>query len=140
MPYFRQLRTGFAPFWAVLLALVLLWTQGVRLHVHSFEHEHNRLSDGGLRGCELPHGSEVHLAVAVSDGHHTQAMSELDITPDGIPTQSDGPLTFWVVPASLVLFTSPVFISVLLQRLIGCRLPPGNFRALPPPLRAPPHA
>lgn len=139
MTSFPQQNKRLAALWAILLGLMLLWSQGIRLHVHSYQQEHAWLNGGGQEACELAHGSEVHLAIAATDeGHHTEAMSELDISPEGIPVKPDDQPTVWTLINVTILGSPPVVTATVPSSEIRRRRLPHHFSPLPPPLRAPP--
>ena len=140
MTSYRPQIDRLAPMWVVILSLMLLWSQGVRLHVHSYAHEHERLSASD-RHCALDHGSEVHLAIAAQDAeHHADVMSELDISPEGIPAHAGVQLFVWGLLTILILFEPLIRKGLVIPRhTIHWRLP-WRFHVLSPPLRAPPKA
>jgi hypothetical protein len=135
LPY-RQFKR-FMPYWVLLLSLLLLSLQGVRLHVHNYSHEHEQ--QGVAEACvDHVHADEVHLAIAAAEDHHAGAMSELEITPEGIPSHSTFPLLAWALVAASILLYPPVASGIILRRRSQRWRPPLRYRALPPPLRAPP--
>ncbi|MEN8180010.1 MAG: hypothetical protein ABFS39_15520 [Pseudomonadota bacterium] len=86
MIFFRQTTKRTSFLWALLLSVALLCAQGVKLHVHSIDHDHDqRHGHMTTEAAEHSHLSEAHLSSDVSHGdHHDEVVSELDASPDGL--------------------------------------------------------
>jgi len=145
MSFFRQLQKPTLLLWTLVLSLAILCAQGVKLHVHNFDHEHgsshhNQIDVGtDIATTDHLHGSEVHLADDISHlDHHGEIVQELDISPDGLLKKiSSSVLTL----ALLALFFT-LFITGLIRepyqhhRQFKLRLSRPYYYS--PPLRAPP--
>lgn len=126
-------------FWVLILCLAVFFAQGIKLHLHNFDHQHNVPSQHeDVFESGHSHVDDIHLANDLSHmDHHGGAVSEVDISADGLLKKVSSN------------------ISLLFVLLLFCLLLPGFARktqssyfyrsvTLPwrylcsPPLRAPP--
>lgn len=87
MIFSRQTKKRTPVLWLLLLSVALLCAQGVKLHVHSIDHDHDQRHShiAAEAVAEHSHLSEAHFAGDVSHSdHHDELVSELDASPDGL--------------------------------------------------------
>ena len=124
--------------WTILLSLLILFAQGVTLHVHSFDHDplQNHHSIGDLN--DHSHLSEAHLSVDFShNDHHDQVTSEIDATPDCIFKQLSANVAVIALLAMVLMLLLPALCrNTFLRHSRDAGLP--RRYLLFPPLRAPP--
>ncbi len=72
---------------SILLSIAILCAQGVKLHVHSLDHDHEQQHSNisSLGVAEHSDMSLAHLSADISHtDHHDEAVSEIDASPDGL--------------------------------------------------------
>ena len=126
----RTLLSMGKPLWVIYLTIAIVFVQGVRLHVHVYDHE-PLLSNHG-------HQEQAHFHHEASAVEHPGEVAEIDLSSQGfLKTFS---------PGSLVLALFALVVFIFPYRLLP-RLPwppdPRDSRktllyGLRPPLRAPP--
>ena len=126
----RTLLSMGKPLWIIYLAIAIVFVQGVRLHVHVYDHEPLSSNHG--------HQEQAHFHHEASAVEHPGEVAEIDLSSQGfLKTFSPGSLV-------LALFALVVFIFPyrLLPRLPWPPDPRDSRKALlyglRPPLRAPP--
>ena len=126
----RTLLSMGKPLWVIYLAIAIVFVQGVRLHVHVYDHEPLSANHG--------HQEQAHFHYEASRVEHPDEVAEINLSPEGfLKTFSPGSLV-------LALFAFVVFIFPcrLLPRLPWPPDPRDSRKAslygLRPPLRAPP--
>ena len=138
MNFFRKIDQRILFAWAILLSLLILCAQGVKLHVHSFDHDphQNHHSIDNLN--DHSHLSEAHLSIDIShEDHHDEVTSEIDACPDCILKQASGNvLVLALLVMALTLFL-PGLSRYIFHRHHGVVSIPWRHHLFPP-LRAPP--
>ncbi len=143
MKFFRQAQKRTLILWTVLLSLSILCAQGVKLHVHDFDHDHGGHHHDQLDAeySEHAHSSEIHFAHDKSHtDHHGGVIPEMDLSPDGLLKKVSNSVLVLALLAALSFLLLPGVVcqssrgpreqkSPLTKRYIHC-----------PPLRAPPHS
>jgi len=122
MNSFRQNRRALL-LWSLLLCLALLSAHVVKLHVHDLDNGHL---------------STVHFAHDTSHEHHDKAISEVEVSPDGVLKNINN--SVFAIVLSTLFFTLMALISSrqLVQRCRESKLILHSDYRLSPPLRAPP--
>lgn len=119
----------------------LLCAQGVKLHVHSLDHDHNQQHShiASEAVAEHLHLSDAHLSTDVSHGdHHDKVVAELDASPYGLLKKvSNSVLTLALFATFFVFFLSGFYQQTFRHRRDKSIILPWRYR-LSPPLRAPP--
>jgi len=138
MNSFRKTNKRILFAWTIILSLLILFAQGVTLHVHSFDHDplqnHHSIADLN----DHSHLSEAHLSVDFShNDHHDKVTSEIDASPDCILKQVSANVTVIALLAmALTLLLSGLCRNTFLRY---CRYVALSRRYhLFPSLRAPP--
>ena len=142
MNSFRQMSRQALLVWSLLLCVALLGAQGVKLHIHHLDHgsdnqhSHSHTID---EAGDHRHLSQAHFTHDIShDTHHDGAVSEVDISPDGILKNINS--SAFAVTLSSLLLTLMIFVSSRqrVQRYRESKLILYRYYLLSPPLRAPP--
>ncbi len=84
---FRKMKKRTLYLWAILLSIAVFCAQGVKLHVHSLDHDHEQQQShiSSLGVAEHSDMSVAHLSTDISHiDHHNEAVSEIDASPDGL--------------------------------------------------------
>lgn len=131
----------FLQLWVLLLAASLLFAQGIRLHLHDFDHDavQQHADAFGAPSLEHFHLSGLHPSLDASHAdHHQGTVAEVDATPDGIFKQFAGkwPLLLALLVAIFAL-QPPAFLAMRDRRREVIPTLPWRY-LLGPPLRAPP--
>lgn len=145
MNYFRQLQKPTLLLWTLYLSVAILCAQGVKLHVHGFEHEHGSSHhdqiDVGIDTGTTDHSHVVgiHLSNDITHvDHHGGVIPEVDISPDGLLKKvSSVVLTLALVAIFFTLFL-PGLIRESNQYYRNTKLRLSRHYYYSPPLRAPP--
>lgn len=83
MIFFRQMKKPTLYLWTLLLSVVLLCAQGVKLHVHSFDHDQQHSHIAAEDVATHSHLSEFHLSTDIAHiDHHGELVPEFDASPD----------------------------------------------------------
>lgn len=121
--------------------MALLFVQGVKIHVHSIDHDHDQqhsyITAKGV--TEHSHLSEVHLSSDISHGgHHDEVVSEFDASPDGLLKKFSSNVVMLALLATVHSLLSLGFYKQTFHRRRdeGAILP-WRYLFSPPP-RAPP--
>ncbi len=126
--------------WNLLLSLSLLCAQGVKLHVHNLDHEHdNHHSHSIDEAGDHSHLSKAHFAHDTSHNEqHDGVVSEVDISPNGLLKNTHN--NIFAVALFALFFTLMIFVSSrqFIQRSRESKLILHRYYVLSPPLRAPP--
>lgn len=138
MVLFKQKKRRTLWLWALLLSVLLLSVQGVKLHVHSLDHdlEHSQI------GIELPleHSEQnnAHLSSDFShEDHHDGLTSELETNSYGLKKVSSSVLTLALFATVLTLFHTGFYRQIVYPRRNKIAIFPRRYINFPP-LRAPP--
>jgi len=120
------------------LALALMFVQGLKLHVHTYAHDHGYHEEGVISGHA--HIDQAHSAHSVPDTeHHDEVLSEVDLLPEGLlKNLSFGALVIALLTTALMVFLAPPFCTRITWRDNRGLAPVPWRNALRPPLRAPP--
>ena len=137
MIFFRQTKKRTLFLWALFLSVALLCAQGVKLHVHSLDHDqqHSHIA----AEAEHSHLSEAHLSTDISHGdHHDEVVSELDVTASGLLKKvSSNSLTLALLVTVFAFLLPAFYQQTFHRRRDKDALLPWRYH-LSPPLRAPP--
>lgn len=116
--------------WVAYLAVALVFIQGMRLHLHVYDHD--------PATPEHAHLEQAHFAYDATETGHSDEIAKIDLSHQGaLKTLSLGALAIALF-AVLLLLLSPGLCSQLAwrrYRLLPRNLSPDGLR---PPLRAPP--
>lgn len=140
MNYFRQTKKQTLFLWILLISIALLCAQGVKLHTHFLDHEHNQQHSHDSIGvtAEHAHLSDSHLSTDVSHGdHHGEVVLELDASPDGVLKKGSSSVPMLALFAAILSFLLFNFAPLALQRRGNDITIPQQF-FISPPLRGPP--
>ena len=140
MLFFRQLQKPTSLLWTLVLSITILCAQGVKLHVHNFDHEHGSHHDQiDIGNIDHLHGHEIHLANDVSHiDHHEGSIPELDVSPDGLLKKvSNSVLALAALALFLIVFV-PRLTRETFQQYYYSKLRLSRPCYYSPPLRAPP--
>jgi hypothetical protein len=141
MTFFRQTTKRTLFLWALLLSIALLCAQGVKLHVHSIDHDHDRQHShiAAEAVAEHSHLSEAHLSSDVSHGdHHDEVVSELDVSPDGLLKKASSNVVVLALLAAVFTLLLPgLYQQIFHRRRDKDAILPWRYLLSPPP-RAPP--
>ena len=145
MNFFRQLQKPTLLLWTVALSLAILCAQGVKLHVHDFEHEHgtshhDQIDVGSaMASSDHSHANGIHFANDISHvDHHGGNIPELDISPDGLLKKISSSVLTLALLAIFLLSFLPRLTRESYQRHHHIRLRLSRPYYYSPPLRAPP--
>jgi hypothetical protein len=143
MSFFQRMHKPTLFLWVLLLSVALLCAQGVKLHIHSFGHDHElrhniapEVATGHL------HQSGIHLTTDVSHAtHHDEVISEQGLNSQALlkKMSSYGPMLTIFLIAFIFLFhrlsviTLHYIIVVTKMSLLF-----DDTSSPPSPLRAPP--
>jgi hypothetical protein len=140
MIFFQRMQKRTLFLWVLLLSIALLCAQGVKLHVHSFGHDHEqRHSIAPEVATEHLHQNDIHLTTDMSHaGHHDEVVSEQGVNSQALlkKISSYGSmLAIFVIAFTFFLHSFNVLTLhtrrdkdvIIIRRYI-----------LSPPLRAPP--
>lgn len=145
---FRKMKKRSLLLWTLLLSMALLCAQGVKLHVHSLDQEHDQELRHSHIAVEITTGhshtdhshlSKAHLSTDISHSdHHEEMISELDVTPYGLMKKvSSYVLTLALLTALLALLVPGYYRQVIRHDRIKDSYLSWRYH-LSPPLRAPP--
>jgi hypothetical protein len=116
--------------WVFYLVAALVFVQGVRLHVHVYDHDSDML--------EHVHQEQVHLNYDASETEHHGEVVTIDLSQQGfLKKLSFGSLVIALFVAVIVILS----LHLLTQapgRIDRHRPPASRTFSLRPPLRAPP--
>jgi len=141
MNHFRQMKKSTLLIWIVLLAIAIFCAQGMKLHVHSFGHDHKQQlsSISPEVVTEHSHLSDIHLTTDLSHAeHHDEVVSEQNASPQALLKQisNDGSmLAIFVIAFILILYGAYV---ITWYRRFDINIAISLRYILSPPLRAPP--
>jgi len=142
MILFRQTKKRTLFLWTLLLSVALLCAQGVKLHVHSIDHDHDRQHSHITAEAvtEHSHLSEVHLSSNISHGdHHDEVVSEHDASPNGLLKKASSNVVMLALLATVLSLLFPGFYQQTFHRRRDKdAILPWRYLLSPPP-RAPPH-
>ena len=125
-----QLTTLTKIFWVAYLAIALVFIQGARLHMHTYDHESTT--------SEHAHQEHGHVDYGVSAKKHPDQVGQIDLSQQGVLKK--------LPPGSMVIALFSAVILLLPRRLCS-RISWRLYRHAPflssafslrPPLRAPP--
>jgi len=139
MNFFRQTKKRTLFLWTLLLSIALLSAQGIKLHVHSLDHnqEYDHISIESL----VDHSkiSKVHLSTDVThEDHHDGITSELDVSYYGFMKKvSNSVLTLVFFFILFTLFFISSYRQIFYRRRNNIAMLPWRY-INSPPLRAPP--
>lgn len=139
MILFRQTKKRNLFLWALLLSIALLCAQGVKLHVHSLDHDQQHSHIATEAAAEHSHLSEAHLSTDVSHSdHHDEVVSELDVSSHGLLKKvSSSVLTLALLVTMFALLLPAFYRQTFHRRRDIDTILPWRYH-LSPPLRAPP--
>ena len=124
--------------WTILLSLLILYAQGVTLHVHNFEHNPVQSHHSIDNLNDHSHVSVAHLSIDSShEDHHDELTSEISACPDCILNQASTNVTVLAILAMVLMFILPARCRTTLFS-IHCNNNLSWRYYLSPPLRAPP--
>lgn len=137
MIFFRQTKKRTLFLWTLFLSMTLLCAQGVKLHVHSLDHNHGHIA--AEAAAEHSHLSEAHLSTDVSHGdHHDEVVSELDVSSYGLLKKASSNALTLALLVTLFALLLPAFNQQPFHhRRDRDAILPWQYH-LSPPLRAPP--
>ena len=129
-------RTLFA--WTTLLSLLMLYAQGVTLHVHNFEHNplqnHHSIDDLN----DHSHLNMAHLSIDSShEDHHDEVTSEISACPACILNQASSNVTVLALLAIVLMFILPARCQITFFSMDCDISRPWRYYIFPQ-LRAPP--
>ena len=133
----------------LILSVAIVCAQGVRLHVHSLDQDHNHeLQQQSHTTTETlkqftqqqhSHPEKIHPASDISHSdHHDQVISELDVSPDAFLTKIISNILILAILSSIFTFLPVNFYQQLLQRYRKETVIISQRFLFSPPLRAPP--
>jgi len=146
MNHFRHMKKPTLLLWTILLAIAIFCAQGMKLHVHSFGHDHEQQSSSISPEVVTEHShlsdihlSDIHLTTDVSHAdHHNEVVSEQNASPRALLKQQPAygsMLAIFVIAFILILY-GPYVIT--LHRRFDINIAISLRYILSPPLRAPP--
>ncbi|MFT7186483.1 MAG: putative membrane protein YeiB [Pseudohongiellaceae bacterium] len=124
--------------WATLLSLLMLFSQGVTLHVHSFDHNplqnHHSIDDLN----DHSHASVAHLSIDSShEDHHDDVTSVISACPACILNQASTNVTVLAMLAMVLMLILPALCRTTFSSIhCGVKHPWRHYFF--PQLRAPP--
>lgn len=138
MNSFRKINKRTLVAGTALLALLMLFAQGVTLHVHSFDHKpllnHHSIDDL----ISHSHAGVAHLSIDSShEGHHDKVTSEISACPDCILNHASTNITVLALLAIALMFTLPALCQTTFPIML-CHISPSWRYYIFPQLRAPP--
>lgn len=127
--------------WAVLLSVALLCAQGVKLHVHDLNHDHDQQHSHSPAEGTVNHShlSVAHLSSDTSHvDHHEEVVTEIDTSQDGLLIKVSSSISLLALLATVLTLLLPGFnrYTFLPRRENGTNIP-WRYH-ISPPLRAPP--
>lgn len=139
MNYFRQTSKRTLFLWTLLLSIALLCSQGIKLHVHNLDHNHEHSHAGLQSTTDHSQLSKVHLSTDIThEDHHDEVMSEIDISLYGFMKKvSNGLLTLALFVTLFTLLYTGFYRKTFYRRSNKIVLIPWRY-INSPPLRAPP--
>jgi hypothetical protein len=138
MQTFRKNNKKTLATWTTLLSVLILFAQGVTLHVHSFDHNplQNHHSIDNLNNHS--HLSLAHLSIDSShEDHHDGITSEISACPDCILNQASTNVMGLAVLAMVLMFILPAPCRTTFYSIHCHNSRPRRYH-LSPQLRAPP--
>ncbi|MDO7597832.1 MAG: hypothetical protein MUR51_09170 [Pseudomonadota bacterium] len=140
MSFFKRMHKPTLFLWVLLLSVAQLCAQGVKLHVHSFGHDHeSRHSIAPEVAAGHLHQSGIHLTTDLSHAdHHDEVISEQGLNSQVLLKKitSYGPmLAIFVMVFTFLLHN---FNVITLHRRRDKNVITVRRYILSPPLRAPP--
>lgn len=128
--YRSQLTTFQKIVWVAYLAIALVFIQGVRLHVHTYNHD--------PATSDHAHQQQAHVDYDASKQGHPDEVDQIDLSQQGFLKK---------LPLGSLVIALFVAVILLLPRRLGSRISWRPYRHAPllfrpfslrPPLRAPP--
>ncbi len=142
MRFFRQTNKWVLLVLSLVFSLALLCAQGIGLHVHNLDHDpgdHHSHAHAMNGAGEHAHVSKAHFAQDTSHSdHHDGAVSEVDISPEGLLKNSSNNIFAIALIAFFFIFAMFVSLRQLAYRCRESKLILYRRYVLSPPLRAPP--
>ena len=144
MDVFRQAKKPTLLFWSLLLSLALLCAQGVKLHAHNLDHEHdNHHRYGHIHAVDEVNAhsylSRTPFADESSHGdHQDDVVSESNTTPARLVKSSFNNVFAIAVFAFIFTLVGFTCSRQLVQRCRERQPILKSYYLLSPPLRAPP--
>lgn len=141
MNFHRKTKNRTLYFWAILLSMALLCAQGVKLHVHDLDHDHDQ-QHGHIPAedtVEHSHLSVAHLSSDISHAdHHEEVVSEIDASQDGLLIKLSSSISLLAILATVftLLLSGFYRYRFYLRRENDSNIPWRYHMS--PPLRAPP--
>lgn len=126
--------------WVLFLSMSLSCAQGVKLHVHNLDNEHNQQHSHTTTEpiVEHSHLRSAHLSADISHGeHHDKVIAEFDASPYGLLKKVSNSVLTLALFATLLIFFLAVFYQQTFPRREKSTMLVWRYR-LSPPLRAPP--
>ncbi len=142
MNFFRRTQKRTLILWTILLSVSILCAQGVRLHVHGFEHSHQNNHHDSIEAFDNGHvhPTSIHLASDIShNDHHGGVVPELDLGMDGFMKKLSVTDLSLALVSLLVLLLAPALIRRIYRTDRIQRTAFLTRYLHSPPLRAPPH-
>ncbi len=119
MILFRQTQKQTLFLWTLLLSVALLCAQGVKLHVHNLDHDHDQQHShiAAETIAEHSHLSEVHLSTDISHGdNHDEVLSELDVSAYGLLKKVSNSVLTLALLVSVFALLLPAFYRQTFHR------------------------
>lgn len=140
MIFFKRMQKRTLFLWIILLSITLLCAQSVKLHVHSFGHDHEQQhSIAPEVMTEHLHQNGIHLTTDISHAdHHDEVISEQGLNSQALLKKiaSYGPmLAIFIIVFTFLLHN---FNVITLRRRRDKDVITVRRYILSPPLRAPP--
>ncbi|WP_455210557.1 hypothetical protein [Kaarinaea lacus] len=123
------------------MSLSILCSQGVKLHVHGFDHGHDSHHHDQLDASDSDHlhHNEIHFANDKTHvDHHSGIIQELDISQDGLLKKVSNVVLTLAFVAALFFILLPGLVRRTYQRRRDPKLTLPIRYLHSPPLRAPP--
>lgn len=118
--------------WMLLLIVSLVFTQGMRAHIHVYDHDH---------ADPVVHVEQAHSAYSVHDaerGDHPGPSAEINVSADGMLAKLFLDLSILAFVLGILFVLSHSSSQRTLRRPRLTPLPRSTNASSPPPLRAPP--
>lgn len=119
--------------WVIYLALAVVFSQGVHLHMHDDTHSH------GFATQDHQHTYEAHFPHdGAHDHHHGEAHAEIDVTPEGLLKKLGANPMMATLLFAAILLSLPHLSTGVTWRRDDDAPAIRQTDSLRPPLRAPP--
>lgn len=141
MKFFRRTQKQTLLIWTVLLSVSILCSQGVKLHVHGFDHDHQSHHHDQLDAGDSDHLhlNEIHFASDETHiDHHGGVIQELDISQESLLKKISNVVLTLAFVAAFFFLLLPGLARWTYQRRRDPTLTLPHRYLHSPPLRAPP--